>query len=35
MDWLEYIIKDINSYGELTRTEKDIIPEQLFNLITK
>ena len=35
MDWLDYIIKDIHSYNELTKTEQSIIPQQLFNTITK
>lgn len=35
MDWLDYIIKDINSYNELTEKEQSIIPQQLFNTITK
>lgn len=30
----EYSIKDINSYEELTDEEKQIIPEEVFNLIT-
>jgi hypothetical protein len=34
LDWLEYTIKDINSYDELTKTEQDIIPRELFNTIT-
>lgn len=35
MDWLDYIIKDIHSYKELTKEEQSIIPQQLFNAITK
>lgn len=35
MDWLDYIIKDIHSYNELTKTEQSIIPQQLFNTIAK
>lgn len=31
----EYSIKDINSYEELTKDEKDIIPRDLFDSITK
>lgn len=30
----EYSIKDINSYEELTEEEKQIIPKEVFNLIT-
>ena len=29
----QYSIKDINSYGELTSEEKEIIPERIFNQI--
>lgn len=31
----EYSIKDINSYDELTDEEKEIIPKNLFERITK
>lgn len=32
---LQYSIKDINSYNELTSEEKKIIPEEIFNKIIK
>lgn len=35
LEHFEYSIKDINSYEELTKDEKDIIPRDLFNSITK
>ena len=31
----QYSIKDINSYGELTKEEKSIIPKSVFDYITK
>lgn len=31
----EYSIKDISSYNELLPEEKEIIPEYLFDLMTK
>lgn len=31
---LQYSIKDIESYDELTKEEKEIISEELFNQIT-
>nr|DAU59460.1 MAG TPA: hypothetical protein [Crassvirales sp.] len=33
--YLQYSIKDINSYDELTSEEKKIIPEEIFNKIIK
>lgn len=35
LEHFEYSIKDINSYEELTKDEKDIIPRDLFDSITK
>lgn len=34
LTYFEYSIKDINSYEELTEEEKQIIPKEVFNLIT-
>lgn len=31
----QYSIKDINSYDELTKEEKSIIPKSVFDYITK
>lgn len=35
LEHFEYSIKDINSYEELTKDEKNIIPRDLFDSITK
>lgn len=35
IDLFQYSIKDINSYEELTDTEKKIINKEIFNSITK
>lgn len=35
LEHFEYSIKDINSYEELTKDEKNIISKDLFDSITK
>lgn len=35
LEHFEYSIRDINSYEELTKDEKNIIPRDLFDSITK
>lgn len=35
IQWLDYILKDINSYDELTDEEKSIISPAAFDILTE